>query len=138
MEFHDWLASHVPDMQPGEKQLWQQDTLHLTPGNAGVAAMRDQYQDGLKLLLVAAGCVLLVACGNLANLMLARGLKDRAQTSIRMAMGASRSRLVRKALVESVLLAVTGGALGIAVAYAGTRLILYLAFEAGNPITMCR
>ncbi len=107
--------------------------LHLTPGGAGVAAMRDQYQDGLKLLLVAAGCVLLVACGNLANLMLARGLKDRAQTSVRMALGASRQRLVRKALVESVLLSVIGGAVGIAVAYAGTRLILYLAFEAGGP-----
>src|ERR1700744_1458166 len=102
VEFHDWLASHVPDMEPGEKQLWQQQTLHLTPGSAGVAAMRDQYQDGLRLLLVAAGCVLLVACGNLANLMLARGLKDRAQTSIRMALGASRPRLVRTALVESV------------------------------------
>ena len=81
VEFHNWLASHVPDMEPGEKQLWQQQTVHLTPGGAGVAAMRDQYQDGLRLLLVAAGCVLLVACGNLANLMLARGLKDRAQTS---------------------------------------------------------
>jgi predicted permease len=106
VEFHDWLASHVPDMEPGEKQLWQQQTLHLTPGGAGVAAMRDQYQDGLRLLLVAAGCVLLVACGNLANLVLARGLKDRAQTSIRVALGASRHRLVRKALVESMMLAV--------------------------------
>jgi putative ABC transport system permease protein len=133
VELHDWLASHVPDMEPGEKQLWQQQTLHLIPGGAGVAAMRDQYQDGLRLLLVAAGCVLLVACGNLANLMLARGLKDRAQTSIRMALGASRRRLVRKALVESVLLAVIGGTLGIAVAYAGTRLILYLAFRTGGP-----
>jgi putative ABC transport system permease protein len=133
VEFHDWLASHVPDMQPGEKQLWQQQTLHLVPGSAGVAAMRDQYQDGLKLLLVAAGCVLLVACGNLANLMLARGLKDRAQTSVRVALGASWRRLVRKALVESVLLAVIGGVLGIAVAYAGTRLILYLAFQIGGP-----
>ena len=47
VEFHNWLASHVPDMEPGEKQLWQQQTLHLTPGGAGVAAMRDQYQDGL-------------------------------------------------------------------------------------------
>src|SRR6202140_5531016 len=103
-EFHNWLASHLPDMEPGEKQLWQQQTLHLIPGGSGVASMRDQYQDGLKLLLVAAGCVFLVACGNLANLMLARGLKDRAQTSIRMALGASRHRLVRKALVESVLL----------------------------------
>jgi predicted permease len=133
VEFHDWLASHVPDMDPGEKQLWQQQTLHLTPGGSGVAAMRDQYKEGLKLLLIAAGCVLLVACGNLANLMLARGLKDRAQTSIRMALGASRRRLVRKALVEAVTLAVIGGVAGIAVAYAGTRLILYLAFENGGP-----
>jgi predicted permease len=133
VELHNWLASHLSDMEPGEKQLWQQQTLHLIPGGAGVAAMRDQYQDGLRLLLVAAGCVLLVACGNLANLMLARGLKDRAQTSIRMALGASRRRLVRKALVESVLLAMIGGALGIAVAYAGTKLILYLAFQTGGP-----
>ncbi len=129
VELHDWLASHVPDMEPGEKQLWQQQTLHLTPGGAGVAAMRDQYQDGLKLLLVAAACVLLVACGNLANLMLARGLKDRGQTSVRVALGASRRRLVRKALVESLLLALIGGVLGIGVAYAGTRLILHLAFQ---------
>ncbi len=129
VEFLGWLASHVPDMEPGEKQLWHQQTLHLIPGGAGVAAMRDQYQEGLKLLLIAAGCVLLVACANLANLMLARGLKDRAQTSIRVPLGASRGRLVRKALVESVMLAMIGGALGIGVAYAGTRLILYLAFR---------
>ena len=133
VEFHDWLASHVSDMEPGEKQLWQQQTLHIVPGGAGVAAMRDEYQDGLKLLLIAAGCVLLVACGNLANLMLARGLKNRAQVSVRVALGASRLRLVRRALLESVLLAVTGGLLGIAVAYAGTRLILYLAFQIGGP-----
>ncbi len=135
VEFHDWLASHVPDMEPGEKQLWQQQTLHVIPGGAGVAAMKDQYEAGLKLLLAVAGCVLLVACGNLANLMLARGLKDRGQTSVRVALGASRQRLVRKALVECVTLAMIGGALGIAVAYAGTRLILYLAFEIGGGNT---
>jgi putative ABC transport system permease protein len=133
VEFYDWLASHVADMDPGEKQLWQQQTLHLTPGDAGVTSMRDQYQDGLKLLLVASGCVLLVACGNLANLMLARGLKDRAQTSVRVALGASRGRLVRKSLVESVMLAAIGGAMGIAVAYGATRLILHLAFRNGGP-----
>ena len=133
VEFHNWLASHVPDMEPGEKQLWSQQTLHLIPGGAGVAAMKDQYEDGLKLLLIAAGCVLLVACGNLANLMLARGLKDRSQTSVRVALGASRARLVRKALVESVLLAMLGGVLGIGVAYAGTKLILSLAFQLGGP-----
>jgi putative ABC transport system permease protein len=133
VEFHDWLASHVPDMEPGEKQLWQQQTLRLIPGGAGVASMRDQYQEGLKLLLIAAGCVLLVACANLANLMLARGLKERAQTSLRVALGASRWRLVRKVLIESMLLAMIGGVLGIGVAYAGTRLILYTAFQIGGP-----
>ncbi len=133
VEFHNWLASHVPDMEPGERALWQQQTVHLVSGAAGVAEMRDQYQDGLRLLLIAAGCVLLVACGNLANLMLARGLKDRAQTSLRVALGASRGRLVRKALVQSAVLSVIGGALGIGVACAGTKLILYLAFHLGGP-----
>src|SRR6185369_5484850 len=126
-------ASHVPDMSPGEKQLWTQQTLHLVPGGAGVEVMRDQYEDGLKLLLIAAGCVLLVACANLANLMLARGLKDRAQTSIRVALGASRGRLVRGVLVESILLSIIGGALGILVAYAGTKMIVSLAFQIGGP-----
>jgi predicted permease len=133
VELQRWLASHVPDMEPREKQLWRQQTLHLVPGGAGVAAMRDQYQDGLKLLLLAAASVLLLACANLANLMLARGLKDRAQTSIRVALGASRSRLVRKVLIESTLLALIGGVMGIGVAYAGTRLIVYLAFRIGGP-----
>jgi predicted permease len=133
VEFHDWLASHVPDMDPGEKQLWQSQTLHLVPGGAGVAAMRDQYESGLKLLLFAAGCVLLVACSNLANLLLARGLRERSQTSVRVALGASRQQLVRKALVESTLLAVIGGVAGVAVAYGGTRLIIALAFSRGGP-----
>src|SRR5215469_10002010 len=127
VEFRDWLAGHVPDMEPGEKQLWGQQTLHLIPGGAGVAAMRDQYEAGLKLLLIAAACVLLVACANLANLMLARGLKEHAQMSIRVALGASRGRTIRKVLAESVLLARIGGILGVGVAYAGTRLILRMA-----------
>jgi putative ABC transport system permease protein len=133
VELHDWLASHVPDMEPSEKQLWGKQTLHLVPGGAGVAMMRDQYQAGLKLLLIAAGAVLLLACANLANLLLARGLRDRAPISIRVALGASRGRLVRKVLVESVLLAIIGGVLGVGVAYAGTRLILALAFGTGIP-----
>jgi predicted permease len=132
VELHDWLASHVPDMEPGEKQLWSKQTLRLVPGGAGVAVMRDQYEDGLKLLLIAAGSVLLLACANLANLMLARGLKDRGQTSVRVALGASRGRLVRKVLVESMLLAMIGGVLGVGLAYAGTKLIVSLAFQIGG------
>jgi putative ABC transport system permease protein len=133
VELHDWLASHVPDMEPREKQLWPKQTLHLVPGGAGVAVMRDQYQAGLKLLLIAAGSVLLLACANLANLMLARGLKDRGQISVRVALGASRGRLIRKVLAESMLLAMIGGVLGIGVAYAATKLIVSLAFQIGGP-----
>jgi putative ABC transport system permease protein len=90
--------------------------------------MRENYKDSLWLLLMAALCVLLVACANIANLLLARGLKERPQTALRAALGASRVRLVRKALAESLTLAVFGAVAGIAVAYAGARLILHLAF----------
>jgi putative ABC transport system permease protein len=131
-ELHDWLASHEQDMHPQEKQTWRKSTLHLVPGAAGVDTIADNYGDGLKLLLAAAACVLLVACANLANLLLARGLKNRQQTSIRVALGASRGRLVRKALVESVTLGVLGGAAALAVAYGGARLVVHLAFQIGG------
>lgn len=127
VELHQWLASHVPDMTSQEKALWEKQTLRLTPGGAGVSLMLDKYKDGLRLLLLAAVCVLLVACANIANLLLARGLKDRPQTAIRAALGASRGRLVRKALGESLTLSVLGAVAGIAVAYGGARLILHLA-----------
>ena len=55
VEFLDWLASHESAMEPSEKQMWRQQTLHLIPGGAGVTAMRDRYEAGLKLLLIAAG-----------------------------------------------------------------------------------
>ena len=129
-ELHNWQASHVADMSPQEKEIWQKQTLHLTEGGAGVNNMREDYADGLKLLLAAAGCVLLVACANIANLLLARGLKNRQQTAIRIALGSGRRRLVRKALLESIALGIVGGVAGIGVAFAGTRLILHLAFAA--------
>jgi len=131
-ELHNWLASHVQDMGPLEKQIWEKQTLHLVPGGAGVDSLADGYGKGLQLLLAAALCVLLVACANLANLLLARGLKDRQQTSIRVALGASRRRLVRKAMAESVTLGVMGGLVAIGVAYGGARLVMHLAFQIGG------
>lgn len=128
VELHQWLASHVPDMTAREKTLWEKQTLHLTPGGAGVSLMRENYKEALWLLLMAAACVLLVACANIANLLLARGLKDRPQTAVRAALGASRGRLVHKALAESLTLSVFGAVAAIAVAYAGASLILRLAF----------
>ena len=128
-ELQSWLASHLADMSPQEKAVWQKQTLRLSPGGAGFSFLRRDYSEGLLLLMVTACCVLLLACANIANLLLARGVKNRQQTAVRVALGASRMRLVRNALLESVTLSLIGGAAGVAVAWAGARLILYLAFH---------
>ncbi len=128
-ELHGWLASHLAEMSPQDRAVWQKQTLRLSPGDAGFSGLRRDYSQGLSLLMVTACCVLLVACANLANLLLARGLRRRQQTAVRVALGASRGRLVRNALLESVTLSLIGGAAGVAVAWAGARLILYLAFH---------
>ncbi|HEY2467313.1 MAG TPA: ABC transporter permease [Terracidiphilus sp.] len=129
IELRQWQVSHLADMSPLQKESLAKQQFHLTPGGAGVTSMREYFKDSLELLLAAAGCVLLIACANLANLLLVRGLKNRQQTSVRLALGASRGRLVRKALIESVILGLMGGAAGLAVAFAGTILILRLAFR---------
>src|SRR5271170_3638613 len=132
LELRQWQMGHLPDMGPQEKEFIPKQQLHLTPGGAGVTQMREQYRDGLRLLLIVAGCVLLIACANLANLLLARGLANKQQTAVRMALGASRLRMVRKALVESLILGLLGGAAGLGFAYAGTSMILHLAFSGRN------
>jgi putative ABC transport system permease protein len=134
VELHQWLISHTPDMNSQEKALLEKQTLRLTPGGSGVSPMREEYKDGLLLLLLASACVLLVSCANVANLMLARGLKDRRQTAIRVTLGASRSRLVRKALIDSLALALISGVAAIPVAYVGARLILHLAFAGPDTL----
>src|SRR5262249_18342262 len=79
LELRQWQTSHLNEMSPQEKEYLPKQAFHLTPGGAGVTDMREQFEDALRLLLTAAGCVLLIACANLANLLLARGLKSRQQ-----------------------------------------------------------
>jgi len=108
--------------------------VHLTPAPGGVDQMQTDYAQGLRLLVTIAALVLLIACANVANLLLARGAAHRLQTAVRLALGAPRTRLIRQKLTESILLAVMGGAAGLYVAYAGTRTILLLAFRGAKYI----
>jgi len=128
VELKQWLRSHWADMSANERTNFPEQTLFLGPGGAGITAMRDEYEHWLVILMLVSSFVLLIVCANVANLMLVRGLERRQQTSLSMALGAQAWRLVRQALTESVLLSLAGGAAGLAVAYAGTRLILRFAF----------
>ncbi len=109
----------------------------LTPGGGGIQNMQDGYKDHLKLLQWIAALVLLVACANIANLLLVRGMSRRAELSIRSALGAQRSRIVRQLLTESILLSGVGGLLGLAISYLGAHALLALAFpdQHSMPVT---
>ncbi len=132
LELQQWLLSPVAKLEPGERALVAKQTLHLSPGGAGVQMMRDEYQSGLHLLMWVSGFVLMIACANVANLMLVRATTRKQQTSIRAALGAPRSQQINLVLTESTVLALLGGVAGIGLAFAGTRLILHLAFQKNN------
>ncbi|MGH9448341.1 MAG: FtsX-like permease family protein, partial [Terriglobia bacterium] len=102
--------------------------------------MREEYEHWLQILMLVSAFVLLIVCANVANLMLVRGMERRREISVSMALGAQTRRLVSQALTESILLSLAGGAAGLAIAFAGTRLILHLVFPrvaglAGVPIS---
>ncbi len=124
VELRDFLRSPMAKVDPAEKVLIPKQTLHLSYGGGGVQQMQEQYKSELELLMWISAFVLLIACANLANLMLVRATARKGLTSVRSALGAPRRRLVVQALTESVVLAVVGGAVGLAVAYGGARLLL--------------
>ena len=132
VELQQWLRSHMGDMDANERIRLPKQTLHLSPGGAGITSMREAYQHWLEILMMVSGFVLLIVCANVANLMLVRGMERRQQASLSMALGASPSRLVLPALTQSVVLSLLGGAAGLAVAFAGTRLIVHLAFPSAT------
>jgi predicted permease len=116
------------------KQLLAKAHVVLTPGGQGVVNLQQRVASSLYLLLGLAGLVLLIACANIANLMLVRGLARRAEISIRMALGAARARVVRQMLTESLVLASLGGVSGLVLAYAGARLLLGLMFSSAAQV----
>jgi predicted permease len=133
LQLRQFLLSPLSKVEERDKPLVAKQTLHFSHGGNGVQMMRDQYKDGLHLLMWVSGFVLLIACANLANLMLVRAANRQQQTAVRSALGAPRAALIRQTLTESIVLAVLGGAAGIAVAFAGTRVILFLAFR-NDPV----
>ena len=115
-------------------RMLPKQNITVVPAGAGVAVMKEEYGRSLQILLCVCGLVLLIACANLANLLLARSMARRAQTSIRLAIGASRSRLVRQSLTESILLAVGGGIAGLLVAVGAQQLLLAIAFQTARAM----
>jgi predicted permease len=99
-------------------------TLDLSAGGTGWTPLRSQYSKPLTVLMVISALVLLLACTNVANLLLARSAARRREFAIRLAIGAGRARVMRQLLVESLLLSFLGAALGLLLAHYGSRLLL--------------
>jgi predicted permease len=117
---------------PDVIRMLPKQVVNVVPAGAGVAVMKEEYGRSLQILLSVCGLVLLIACANVANLLLARGVARRGQTAIRLAVGATPRRIISQALTESVLLAVGGGIVGLLVAMAAARLLLALAFHSAH------
>jgi predicted permease len=128
-----WLYTRTQLLENGGATVVPKQHVVLSPAGGGIQNLQQQTGKGLKMLMILSSVVLLIACANIANLMLARATTRRSEIAIRMAMGAARNRVVRQILTESVLLGCIGGLAGLAVAYLGSRAILALAFpEATN------
>ena len=108
--------------------------LIAVPAGAGVSELREEYEQSLWLLLAIAGSVLLVACANLANLLLARASARERELAVRHALGASRLRIIRQLLVESLLLAGAGALLGAGLAQALSRFLVSFLSTGTNPV----
>ncbi len=130
-----WITGTL-DLGADERPHVSEQHITLVPAATGIRSMRDEVAPSLKLLQAIAATVLLIACANLANLLLARGLGRRTETAVRIALGAPRARLIAQFLVDSVLLACLGGIAGLAVSFAGARAIVEMTFRGASQVPL--
>jgi predicted permease len=123
-----WLATRAIYTENGGAAEIPKQHVVLSPGGGGIQNLQQQTGTGLKMLMILSSVVLLIACANIANLLLARATARRADIAMRTALGAGRGRLIREILTETTVLSCIGGLAGLIVAYAGSRVILALAF----------
>ena len=128
------FAPSEPFSGPHHDELIAKAHVVLTPAGGGIQWMQKEYGEHLHLLMWISGAVLLIACANIANLLLVRGMARKAEMCVRTALGAARGRIVRQLLTESLVLAVLSGLAGLLVAFAGTRMLLMLAFPGDQNV----
>jgi len=132
----NWMKETNTFATEPDKTLPEKTHVVLTPGGAGIQDLREQYESNLQLLMGASALILLIACANIANLLLVRGMQRKLEISLRVTLGAARNRVVRQLLTESVVLAGLGGIAGLAVAYWGAQVLRKLAFPGADAITL--